>query len=460
MNTLKPFEEVYECDSITLNMTNGCNLNCIYCFEHDKHPSMMSPETGITIIDKAYRKVSNSNGGKFMVNFFGGEPFLNWDCMKAIIDHANEKNYDIFWGVTTNLTILTDEIIEYIDDNNIYLLVSADGLGYIHDKNRSGSYTKVMNNIQRLIKEGLGIFVEIRMTILPEDIDKALDGVKMFIDMGFDNICPCPVTDVEWSEEDIKKLEQYNHDMMEYYVSLLNDRESNRNFSIKNTDEILTNVLEPSIYKPLMCPIGSNKWCAFDTNGDIYPCHQLPTSYQKFKDEQCLGNIYTGVDPGKLSNGKNIAKYVKEQCTDCAGKSVCASGCPEENLRQTGNIDTPSDGYCAVQCALVKAVKQYQDKILGAENIRNKTINRLKENLKIKKYIDENLSDEDNKLIMTIKLMHLNEMIASLGEENIFPSFHDYFSNAIINFGAKILAREDIDTFYASPIIPEEVKKK
>lgn len=443
---MKPFGEVFQCDSITLNTTNNCNLNCIYCFEHNKQPDVMKPETACDIIEASYRPVSKDKKLKFMINFFGGEPMMNWPAIKASIDYCNAKRYMVSYGVTTNLTILTDEMIDYIDDNNIHLLVSADGIKSVHNKNRCGTYDIVMKNLQRLIDAELQIFVEIRMTILPEDIPYALDGVKMFIDMGFDNICPIVVTDVYWSNEDIKRLEKFYYSLMEYYIKLLSTK-GHRNYSIKNTDTVLTNVLEPEIHNPYTCPIGSKGWCAFDTNGDVYPCHQLATSTDDIKEKQKLGNIYTGVDETKISEDNRVkAEYITEDCNTCIAKCICAAGCPQENLRQTKNIHTPSKGYCGTQRALVKAVKLYQDKILSSTNIRSRMLNILKANLAIKKYLDKEFKFDKHtsKLEASVKLMHVKEQIEALGEENILPTFKDYFTNKIIEAGAIALTNEKL----------------
>lgn len=453
---LKPFNEIYNCDSITLNLTDACNLNCIYCFEHCKNASSMDPQVGIDIIDKAYRELDTKvTGSKFMLNFFGGEPFLNWNTMKAIIDHCNEKKYKILYGVTTNLTILNDEIIDYIDDNNMHLLVSADGLKSVHNKNRCNTFDIVIKNLKKLIEAELGLFVEIRMTIMPEDISKAIDGVKMFLQMGFDNICPMPVTDTYWSKEHILELETFYGDLMELYVKLLNQTNSTRNFAIKNTDEILTNVLEPEIFIPYMCPIGGTRWCAFDTNGDIYPCHQIPTSTDETRLQQKLGNIYTGVDESKIITQKREAQYIKPECDTCIAKAVCASGCPQENLRETGNDATPYDSYCNVQKAMVTAVRKYQKDIMNSKNIRNRRINLLIENMKIKEYIDTEFVKDSikTKLEMTVKLMHINEMIQALGEENIFPSFGDYFNNKLIEVSASFLENQGTEYLCLNPDI-------
>jgi uncharacterized protein len=393
---------------------------------------MMSPQTAIDIIDASYREVDKSIGD-FTINIFGGEPLLNWKTIKALIDHCNEKKYKVRYGITTNLTILTDEMLEYIDDNSIMMLVSIDGIKYVHDKNRCDSFDIVHSNLKKLIDRKLAIFVEARMTILPEDVEYALNGIKMLIDMGIDNICPMPVTDVEWDFVHTMRLEYYYKQLMEYYVDLLNDDTIKRNISIKNTDEILTNVLEPEIDDPIMCPIYSNRWCAFDTNGDIYPCHQGPTSEKKFKDDLYIGNLYTGVDETKLNKEDIHASYPKEECNNCIGKSICKGGCPTQNMRETGIYDEPSSGHCKTSIALVKAVLKYREKLMNASNIRNRMINLLKENLKLKQYVDILYSetDLDDSLTLTTRIMHLKEMVDNLGKKNILPTFKQYIDSKI-----------------------------
>lgn len=443
---MTPFSDIFKCDSITLNMTNNCNLNCKYCFEHNKQPENMTSKIACDIIKAAYNPVDKSKRLKFMINFFGGEPLLNWNTIKDSIDFCNSNKFMVSYGITTNLTILTDEMIDYIDDNNIHLLVSADGIKSVHDKNRCGTFDTVIHNLQKIIDSELQIFVEIRMTILPEDVPYALDGIKMFIDMGFDNICPMVVTDVDWSRDDIKSLEKFYYNLMDYYSKLLSTK-GHRNYSIKNTDTVLTNVLEPEIYNPYMCPIGTKKWCAFDVNGDIYPCHQLATSDYDIKELQKLGNIYTGVDEEKINKTDRIkATYITEDCNTCIAKCICANGCPQENYRQTKNMQTPSKGYCGTQRALVKAVKLYQDKILSSTNIRSRMLNILKSNLAIKRYLDKEFKFDkhSSKLEVSVKLMHVKEQIESLGEENILPTFKEYFSNKIIEAGAIALTNEKI----------------
>lgn len=424
---MKNFKEVYDCDSITINVTNNCNLHCKYCFEHEKNKNFMSSQTAIDIIDTAYNPISKTKG-EFTINIFGGEPLLNWKTIKDLIDHCNEKHYKVKYGITTNLTILTDEMVKYIDDNEIMMLVSIDGIKEVHDKNRCNSYDIVIENLKELIKNKLSLFIEARMTILPEDAKNAIYGVKELINLGIDNICPMPVTDVEWSKDELDDLYNYYTSLMHYYISILNDDLLTRNISIKNTDEILTNVLEPLVTDPIMCPIYGIHWCAFDTNGDVYPCHQGPTSEEPFKSDMKLGNIYTGIDEVKLRKAHKYARYIKKECKDCIARPVCKCGCPSENIRMNGSEDIPTDGYCSTQRILVKVVKQYQKELMTASNIRNRTINLVKENIKIKDYLDKLISTTNfnNKLELFSRITHLQEMINNLGEQNIYPTFKTY----------------------------------
>ena len=432
MSEIKDFKDVYNCDSITLNVTDGCNIACRYCFEHDKHPAIMDPKTAIDIIDASYRK--NPTGiGEFTINIFGGEPLLNWPAIKAVLDHCNEKGYKTKMGITTNLTLLTDEMIRYFDEYEVMLMVSIDGIKEVHDQNRCGTYDKVVKNIHRLIDAGLALFIEARMTIMPEDAKYAAEGAHQLIEMGISNICPMAVVDVPWSEKHLKELKQCYLDMFELYLLYMNDDTCKRNISIKNTNDILINVMSPEVDDPLMCPIYSDKWCCFDTNGDVYPCHQCPTSTDDRKKMTKIGNVYTGIEMDKFACKDVHTPYLKDRCADCIGKSICKGGCISENWRMTGDEHVPSDDFCNTRVVLVEATKEYQDRLLSATNIRNRQLVVLKENLKVKDYVDKLYKETDlmDRLTAVTRVMHLKSMITQLGELTL-PTFRIYFDHVIM----------------------------
>ena len=254
---MKKFSEVYgKANSVTLNVTNNCNLDCVYCFEKEKTPAMMPPEIAIEAIDKMYNKLEGREA--FTINFFGGEPLLNWKTIKAVIDHCNEKNYVVRYGITTNLTILTDEMLDYFDDVNMPLLVSIDGIKEVHDRNRCNSYDRVIANFKKLIDRGLGQYIETRFTIMPHDIKYTLQGMKELFDLGINNFCPMPVTDTEWDDESLDECRKFYKDCNEWFLSIVSDPKNKRNVSIKNIDDLLRNVLMPEHNDPYMCPIFGN----------------------------------------------------------------------------------------------------------------------------------------------------------------------------------------------------------
>lgn len=424
---IKSFTEVYDLDSVTLNVTNKCNLNCSYCFEHSKNNGMMTSQIAIDIAQKSY-KLIDSKFGKFTFNIFGGEPLLNWPVIKDMVDYTNKKHFVCKFGITTNLTKLTDEMIQYIDDNDIMLLVSIDGIG--HDKNRCGTYKVVSNNIKKLVDKGLGFLIEARMTITPEFGKYLFESVKQVIELGVNNICPICQTDTEWTDEQIKDLKESYKKLLEYYCEILNDKNNKRNISIKYVDELLGMIMEPmSKDNMLMCHIGNIHWCAIDTNGDVYPCHNCPTSSKDYIKNMKIGNIYTGVDEDKLYKEDIVAKFNRKECNNCIGKTICKSGCPLENLTSNHNMQVPNEAYCKIARMYVESIKEFQDKLLTTDNSRSRFLNLIKINLEIKKYMDtELLTTPIHTLDFLTKLDRFQDMYNSLYEKgNVIPSFDRYF---------------------------------
>ena len=434
---MKKFSEVYgNANSVTLNVTNNCNLNCVYCFEKEKSPAMMPPEIAIDAIDKMYNKLEGRE--PFTINFFGGEPLLNWKTVKAVIDHCNEKKYVVRYGITTNLTILTDEMLDYFDDVNMPLLVSIDGIKEVHDRNRCNSYDRVIANFKKLIDRGLGQYIETRFTIMPHDIKYTLQGMKELFELGINNFCPMPVTDAEWDDESLEECRKFYKECNEWFLSIVSDPKNKRNVSIKNIDDLLRNVLMPEQNDPYMCPIFGNGWCTIDWKGKVYACHQGPTSEMPFKEDLCIGDLDM-VDEKKIKTIMPKADYPKERCKNCIGKSICKCGCPVENMRETGSYTTATKAYCDLKCIMVEASRETQKELLKLEVSHNRALTQVKESMKVKEYVDKLFKETDlsidNNLQLITQITHLNEMIDNLGGEHyLIPGFRDYINDKLKRF--------------------------
>lgn len=439
---MENFTTVYsKPQAVTMLLTNDCNLACSYCFESNKGKDYMPKEMALDIIKATYNQV-DPMAGIFTLNMFGGEPLMNWDTFKAVCDYVLENNLKIRITATTNLTLLTDEMIDYIDELSIPVLVSVDGIKEVHDKHRCNSFDKVIENMKKLIDRDLGYLIEARMTVAPDTAKYMYESVKMLVDLGINNIANVPASDLEWDAQSIQDYKDNYEKILDMYIDILNDETNKRNISLYKVDQALNLALEPIKEDTSMCNIGNPRWVIVDWKGDIWPCPDYPTTDNVDLIAGKIGNFYTGVDETKVDPKPMVATYELERCKGCEAISICKSGCPYENYTKNGKFNEPTIGYCTLQKAFVEIIKAYQDKLLEATNIRSRQLNVLIENLKVKKYYDEKvktISITDREF--GVRLNHFVEKYENLNNKgNVLPSFDTYFRHELMTVNAIIAA--------------------
>lgn len=439
---MENFTTVYsKPQAVTMLLTNDCNLACSYCFESNKGKDYMPKEMALDILKATYNVV-DPMVGIFTLNMFGGEPLMNWDTFKAVCDYVLENNLKIRITATTNLTLLTDEMIDYIDELSIPILVSVDGIKEVHDKHRCNSFDKVIENMKKLIDRDLGYLIEARMTVAPDTAKYMYESVKMLVDLGINNIANVPASDLEWDAQSIQDYKDNYEKILDMYIDILNDETNKRNISLYKVDQALNLALEPIKEDTSMCNIGNPRWVIVDWKGDIWPCPDYPTTDNVDLIAGKIGNFYTGVDETKVDPKPMVATYELERCKGCEAISICKSGCPYENYTKNGKFNEPTIGYCTLQKAFVEIIKAYQDKLLEATNIRSRQLNVLIENLKVKKYYDEkvktiNLLDRE----FGVRLNHFVEKYENLNNKgNVLPSFDTYFKHELMTINAIVAA--------------------
>lgn len=439
---MENFTTVYsKPQAVTMLLTNDCNLACSYCFESNKGKDYMPKEMALDILKATYNVV-DPMAGIFTLNMFGGEPLMNWETFKAICDYVLENNLKIRITATTNLTLLTDEMIDYIDELSIPILVSVDGIKEVHDKHRCNSFDKVIENMKKLIDRDLGYLIEARMTVAPDTAKYMYESVKMLVDLGINNIANVPASDLDWDAQSIQDYKDNYEKILDMYIDILNDETNKRNISLYKVDQALNLALEPIKEDTSMCNIGNPRWVIVDWKGDIWPCPDYPTTDNVDLIADKIGNFYTGVDETKVDPKPMVATYELERCKGCEAISICKSGCPYENYTKNGKFNEPTIGYCTLQKAFVEIIKAYQDKLLEATNIRSRQLNVLIENLKVKKYYDEkvktvNLFDRE----FGVRLNHFVEKYENLNNKgNILPSFDTYFKHELMTINAIVAA--------------------
>lgn len=439
---MENFTTVYsKPQAVTMLLTNDCNLACSYCFESNKGKDYMPKEMALDILKATYNQV-DPMAGIFTLNMFGGEPLMNWDTFKAVCDYVLENNLKIRITATTNLTLLTDEMIDYIDELSIPVLVSVDGIKEVHDKHRCNSFDKVIENMKKLIDRDLGYLIEARMTVAPDTAKYMYESVKMLVDLGINNIANVPASDLEWDAQSIQDYKDNYEKILDMYIDILNDETNKRNISLYKVDQALNLALEPIKEDTSMCNIGNPRWVIVDWKGDIWPCPDYPTTDNVDLIAGKIGNFYTGVDETKVDPKPMVATYDLERCKGCEAISICKSGCPYENYTKNGKFNEPTIGYCTLQKAFVEIIKAYQDKLLEATNIRSRQLNVLIENLKVKKYYDDKvktISITDREF--GVRLNHFVEKYENLNNKgNVLPSFDTYFKHELMTVNAIIAA--------------------
>lgn len=329
-------------ERILLQVTQNCNLRCEYCvYSESKNPNTRSHSNNIMTFQTAkkaidfYAKHSIDNDVK-TIGFYGGEPLLNFKLIKEVIEYANEKfkGKEIVYSITTNGTLLNDDIIDFFEENNVMLTVSLDGPKAIHDKNRrflngGGSYDIVMNNLNKVKeKSKKEMPFNINMVIDPEnDYDEIIKIFKHPVLEGIN----VNISIVEENEKTKRYSEDYYSKFQnDMFFGLLNELRGGKRESVSkivqkgiqqmNTrlSAFRTNILSNKTAPSGPCIPGKMR-LFIDCFGTFYPCERVSETVDDFK----IGTIETGFDILKISNLLNIAELTEEACRNCWAFSLC-----------------------------------------------------------------------------------------------------------------------------------------
>ncbi len=341
--------------ALCLHIAHDCNLACRYCFaeegEYHGRRELMSFEVGKAALDFL---IQNSGSRRNLeVDFFGGEPLMNFDVVKELVKYGREqeKIHDkkFRFTLTTNGVLLNDEILEFANSEMGNLVLSIDGRKEVNDRMRpfrggQGSYDLIVPKFQKAAESRNQNNYYVRGTFTHNNTDFCED-VMHLADLGFKQISVEPVValpEEEYAikESDLDKLFQ-QYDMLAKEIIRRNKQGNSFNFFHFMID------LEggPCVAKRLSGCGSGTEYLAVTPWGDFYPCHQF-VGNEKF----LMGNVWEGIKREDIR--KDFLKcnvYSKEKCRDCFAKFYCSGGCAANSYNFTGNVNGAYDIGCELQ---------------------------------------------------------------------------------------------------------------
>jgi uncharacterized protein len=353
----QPLPDVFPIQTLVMNLTNQCNLSCQYCYEFgaDKlatpegKPKFMDLETAKTSVDFL---LTQSEGRRAIhITFFGGETLMNFPLLKQVVGYANEKAAEqgrsIDFSLTTNATLLTPAIIEFLSENRIGVTVSMDGPKEMHDHlrvfaNGRGSYDIIEPRVRALIQNHRTRPITARVTLTAgvSDVVKIFRHLKQ--DLGFHEVGFAPVTSSPNQLYTIGNkgmdyvLEQF-HALADEYLEYALRGEAH---GFSNVSDTLAELCQ-GVNKSHPCGAGLGL-LGVGPSGDLAPCHRFVDS-----DTHALGHVSTGIDKEKqadfLKRGHIDSKY---DCHTCWARPLCAGGCHHEAFVRYGDTGHPNLHYC------------------------------------------------------------------------------------------------------------------
>ncbi len=341
--------------ALCLHIAHDCNLACRYCFaeegEYHGRRAIMSFEVGKKALDFL---IANSGARKNLeVDFFGGEPLLNWETVKRLVEYGRSQealyNKKFRFTLTTNGVLLNDEIMEYCNREMGNVVLSIDGRKEVHDHMRpfrrgAGSYDLILPKFKKFAESRNQDKYYVRGTFTHYNLDFSNDVLHL-ADLGFRQVSVEPVVapkteDYALRPEDVPVLlKEYDRLAGE----MIRREKEGRGFNFFHFMIDLTG--GPCVYKRLSGCGSGTEYLAVTPWGDLYPCHQFVG-----EEQYLLGNVDEGIIHPELTEKFGRCNvYTKPECRECFARFYCSGGCAANSYHFTGDINGNYEIGCELQ---------------------------------------------------------------------------------------------------------------
>ena len=352
--------------ALCLHVAHTCNLNCSYCFasqgKYHGDRAVMSFEVGKQALD--FLIESSGTRRNLEVDFFGGEPLMNFQVVKDLVAYARsvekEKGKNFRFTLTTNGVLVDEDVIDFANRECANVVLSLDGRKEIHDRYRvdfagQGSWEKIVPKFQRFVEARGNKDYYMRGTFTHANPD-FLNDIKQMLELGFTELSMEPVV---CSEDDPSRLTQDDLEIVmkqyEELAALMLERDKEgKPFTFYHYMIDLTG--GPCIYKRISGCGSGTEYMAVTPWGDLYPCHQF-VGEERFK----LGDIWNGVTNTAIQDEfASCNVYAHKECKDCWARLYCSGGCAANAYHATGSVTGIYEDGCKLfkkrmECAIMVA---------------------------------------------------------------------------------------------------------
>jgi len=350
--------------ALCLHVAHTCNLNCSYCFasqgKYHGDRALMSFEVGKRALD--FLIENSGSRTNLEVDFFGGEPLMNWDVVKELVKYARSQegpcHKNFRFTLTTNGMLIDDDVIDFANKEMSNVVLSLDGRKEIHDRLRidyagNGSYDRIVPKFQELVKSRGEKNYYMRGTFTHANPDFTKDIFHMaglgFTELSMEPVVASPDDPAALTASDIEIVkEQYEILAKE----MLRREKEGRPITFYHYMLDLTE--GPCIYKRISGCGSGTEYMAVTPWGDLYPCHQF-VGDEKYK----LGDIWNGVTNHSLREQfRSCNAYSRSECNDCWAKFYCSGGCAANAYHASGSIQGTYEPGCElfkkrIECAIM-----------------------------------------------------------------------------------------------------------
>ena len=358
--------------ALCLHVAHTCNLTCAYCFasqgKYHGERALMSFETGKRALD--YLVEHSGTRRNLEVDFFGGEPLMNWEVVKRLVAYARgiekEHGKNFRFTLTTNGMLIDDDVIDFCNREMSNVVLSLDGRREIHDRVRvdalgRGSYDRIVPKFQRLVEARGGKGYYMRGTFTHANPDFVEDVLHMaelgFTELSMEPVVCAPDDPAALTPEDIETVKgEYER----LAVEMLKRKKEGRPITFYHYMLDLTE--GPCIYKRISGCGSGTEYMAVTPWGDLYPCHQF-VGEEKWK----LGDIWQGVTNTALREEFRACNaYARPECADCWARLWCSGGCAANAMHATGSIRGVYKPGCElfkkrIECAIMMKAAEEAD---------------------------------------------------------------------------------------------------